>query len=348
MRVLFLTTNPASTVASTRYRISQYLPALSAAGHEAEVSTFYPDGPRTSSRAARFAAGLRTRALDAARAGSFDVVFIHREVLPFAWNHVVNVLPRRVPVVFDFDDAVFLAGSGDRRPSLPRSTRRLVERADWVLAGNEFLASYARRSHARVEILPTVVDTEIYRPAPRAHEVPLVGWIGSPTTSPYVQSILPMLDELGRTHRFRLRIVGGATPPSMSHVEVESPRWSAETEAAMFSDLDVGIYPLPNDIWVLGKCGFKAIQYMASGVSCVVSPFGPVREIVRDGVDGLWAERPEEFVRAVGRLLEDPALRARMGREGRTRAIAEYSLARTAPAFIASLERAVELAARRA
>lgn len=337
-----LTTNPARTVASTRYRLSQYVPSLEAAGHRVDLSTFYPDR-KGGSRAVRFLRGLASRTADVVRAARYDVAVVHRELLPYGWNQLSGLVRRRVPFVFDYDDAVFLAETSRLRPSSYGSTRRLVDSAELVFAGNEFLASYARRTQSRVHVLPTVVDTDVYRPSAKSQDrIPVIGWIGSGSTTPYFLPLLPVLDELARTHRFRLRVVGAPSLPRLRNLEIEQPRWSADTEASMFADLDIGLYPLPNHLWVLGKCGFKAIQYMACGVPCVVSPYGVVRDICRDGVDGLWATRPSDYAAALATLVGSPELRAQMGARGRERIVQSYSLRSTAPVFEAGLRAAAE------
>lgn len=346
MKVHVLATNPASTEASTRYRIVQYFPALRAAGHCPSLSTFFQD-VRHPGRLARIADGLLRRAADVSKAASFDVSIIHRELLPHSWNHAVSLLARRCPVVFDFDDTVFLqTRSGWRRAfSFPESTHRLVAAATVVFAGNEYLAEFARRFSHHVEVLPTVVDTEVYGPArSRGAGVPLVGWVGSPTTARYLEPILPILDALARQYRFRLRIVGTGRAIRLNNVEVESPPWNAASEPGLFQQLDIGLYPLEDDPWTRGKCGFKAIQYMACGVPSVVSPVGVVRQIVRDGVDGLWATTPEQWHRALADLLANGEARTRMGADGRTRIESLYSLAAMAPRFVAGLERAASAA----
>jgi glycosyltransferase involved in cell wall biosynthesis len=346
MRVLFLATN-AETEASTRYRVLQYFPSLRAAGHEPELVTFFPAQasslPRPFGKAARVASGLARRALAWARLGRYDLVVIHRELLPFGWNQAAGLFARRVPVVYDFDDAVWVPGLGGptSRLATPGTTRRLVELASRVFAGNAYLAGYARESHDRVDVIPTVVDTASYRPAAATRaprEVPVVGWIGSPTTARYLEPLLPLLDELARTVRFRLRVIGAGRPLALARVEVETPPWRLDGEAELFADLDVGLYPLSDDAWSRGKCGFKAIQYMASGVASVVSPVGVVREIARDGVDALWAESAADWKAALARLISDAAERTRLGAAGRARAQAAYSLASVAPRFIAGLE----------
>lgn len=341
MKVLFLATNSPMLEAGTRYRVAQYLDRLRAAGHSATLHTFFPaHGGRSWKRTAR---GLIERSRDIARAHEYDLTFVYRELMPHGINHAIPLIAAQAPYVFDFDDSVFLPTQKGWRGliSSPASTSKVVAGAKVVFAGNAYLANYAKQFSDRVEVLPTVVDTARYRPIDKPERrVPLIGWIGSYTTAPYLDRLLPMLDALAKDAAFKLRIVGSPRTVRLQNVDVECPPWSAATEHTFFQDLDLGLYPLTDDAWSRGKCGFKAIQYMACEVPSVVSPVGVVREIVRDDIDGLWASSLEEWREAIIRLLQDAQLRSDMGKSGRARVEKYYSLASTAPRFISGLERA--------
>jgi glycosyltransferase involved in cell wall biosynthesis len=76
---------------------------------------------------------------------------------------------------------------------------------------------------------------------------------------------------------------------------------------------------------------------MAAGVPAVASPVGVNRAIIRHGENGLLADTPEEWAGGLARLIEDAALRARLGQAARRTVEAEYSLARCSEAFVAVL-----------
>jgi glycosyltransferase involved in cell wall biosynthesis len=344
MRILFLTTNPALE-ASTRYRVLQYFPALRRAGHQPEVASFFEDwagsGPGRLARARRVARGLWRRVRSLRHVEDYDVVVVHRELLPYCFNYPVGLVTRRRPLVFDFDDAVWLAPPSTKRSIAPRSsTALLVKHAASVLAGNSYLAEYARRLNSSVEVIPTVVDTSVYHPGDRPPEdPPVIGWIGSPTTVGYLDPIVGVLEDLARSFRFRFRVIGAELRRAPSGVPLEIRPWTADDEADQFRDLDIGIYPLPDDRWTRGKCGLKAIQYLASGVAAVVSPVGVVQEIVENERTGLWATSATTWRKNLGDLLADPQARRRLGGAGRLRIQGEYSLAAWAPRVIERLEK---------
>lgn len=210
-----------------------------------------------------------------------------------------------------------------------------------------------------VIVFPTVVDTERFRPPERvvgdgggggqvvervrggeAEElgvrpvgparavgrVPVVGWVGTHTTLPYLTNLYPVLEEVGRRLRFRLFVVANRCPPAPGGVEMEFAAWRKEEEVSYFHAMDVGLYPLVEDAWAVGKCGLKAIQYLACGVPCVASPVGVLPEMVRAGETGLLARTAGEWVDALERLLADGELRARMGAAGRALVVERYSV----------------------
>ncbi len=96
--------------------------------------------------------------------------------------------------------------------------------------------------------------------------------------------------------------------------------------------------PLPDTPWAHGKCGLKAIQYLAAGIPAVCSPVGAAPEIVRHDHEGRLAGTPGEWEAALHALLDDPALRARLGAAGRARAEERYSVRANAPRLAAALE----------
>ena len=61
----------------------------------------------------------------------------------------------------------------------------------------------------------------------------------------------------------------------------------------------------------------KALQFMATGRPVVVSPVGIELPVVRDGVNGLLARSTDDWVTALKRLADGPALRNRLGTAAR-------------------------------
>jgi glycosyltransferase involved in cell wall biosynthesis len=321
---------------------------------------FYALGP--AARAARLAAaatGALSRLGRLLGAGGFDVVVVHRDLLPRGNRMALRLLERaKVPWVFDFDDAIYLAprdyvdaGEPSReRMALgkdPSEIEAIVAGAAIVLAGNETIAAWARARCRDVRVQPTPVDTDVFRPPLRPEALGaagVVGWVGSPTAAYCIRSLRAALGRLGHRRRYSLHVVGAGEPIDVPGVKCVERAWTLDDEPDEYRALTVGLYPLPDNDWTRGKCGYKALAYMASGAVPVVSPVGVNAEIVEHGVRGFHATSDDEWVEHVDRLLGDAELRAEMSVRGRAFVEAKFSVRALQEPFAAAL---LDAAARR-
>jgi hypothetical protein len=275
-----------------------------------------------------------------AQVRQFDLLWIHCEILPYLPGFIERLwMGQRVPIMLDYDDAIFHMYDADKRWAVRRVLGRklepLMRSAAAITPGNGYLADYARRLNDRVVIIPTVVDTDVYGPAVReANSTPVVGWIGSPSTWDYVEPILPELLPLLAESGAIFRAIG-AGPAAKKWRGIDVRDWSETTEVSEVQSMDIGIMPLPDERWARGKCGYKLIQYMACGLPVIASPVGVNTTIVREGVNGYLVENVAGWKAALTRMLASPNLRERLGAAGRTIAVAEYSLKTYAPRMVA-------------
>jgi glycosyltransferase involved in cell wall biosynthesis len=355
-RLLVLTPNPTSA-ASTRFRLEQFFPHLRAAGIEPLLRPFldeegfgvlYRRGA-TVSKLRTAAEALAGRAADVVRAAGAAAVLIHREaalVGPPVLEWLLARIERR-PIVFDLDDAVWVPYASPTYGAFlshllkaPGKIRFTLGAARSIIAGNPYIADYARAYNRHVEVIPTVVDTDQFRPAPSSRAVPVVGWIGTHSSLAYLRALVPALERLAARRTFRLRVVGATLDAPT--LPVDNVPWSLAREVENFQQLDVGLYPLVEDAWALGKSGFKAVQYMACGVPVVASPVGVTRDMIRDGDNGFLAADDDAWVERLSALLDDAALRRRLGEAGRADAVARWSMATHAPRFVELMRAATE------
>jgi glycosyltransferase involved in cell wall biosynthesis len=351
MKVLLLAKYGARA-ASTRHRFLQYFPALKEAGIDVTMSVLlddqYLEQKLDAARVSVWsvAQGFARRVRDLIDAGAFDVIVVHCEIFPYLPAWVERLLGwRNIPYIVDFDDAIFHNYDQHRsrlvRHLLGHKFARALAGSALVIAGNEYLASYARQWNDRVETLPTVVDMERYRPQrrERATDSFTIGWMGSPSTAPYLSEIEMALRRFFSSHAGRLVLVGSGAVP-LSGLPLEVHRWSEAKELEELIDFDVGIMPLPDTPWTRGKCGFKLVQYMAVGLPVVASPVGVNSTIVEHGVEGYLASSSADWLKAFVTLAEDRSLGRAMGDTGRVKIERQYSLQATAPRLVALLKEA--------
>ena len=352
-RILALATNP-ETGASTRFRVLQWASELRQAGFALSLEAFFSEPGavtiyqpgRWLSKAAHLVSGTCRRFISLAGvAQRAEILFIHREIFPLGRRVFLNAIERFPgPVIYDYDDAMFLPQRFGRgwlaRLEDLETPRRVMALSDVVLAGNTFLADYARQYARHVVYLPTCIDTGRFSPQPkvRAAGQPLVvGWIGSHSTAKYLQGLRPVLERVARDIPFHLYVVGSPYALSFNGVEIEQVQWSLHREVDDFGRCDVGLYPLWDDGWAQGKCGFKAIEFMACGVPVIATAVGANRDIIQDGVNGYLASTEPEWVEKLKRLLLDADLRQRFGYAGRSTVEERYSLTAHALTLITAL-----------
>jgi glycosyltransferase involved in cell wall biosynthesis len=323
--------------ASSRVRFLQYLPHLARHGvqvtvqpllTDAYLERLYRDGTR--SPAAVAAACLR-RLFALIPASHVDIVWLQREVLPFAPLSWEKRLLAGRKLVVDFDDAHHLyyksRGGAWAQALYGDKIEGLMRHADAVTVGNRTLADVAQAAGARaVHVIPSAVD--VSRFAATAPAEPFtVGWIGTPMTAaeslPLLQAPLArFLRETGA----RCLLVG-VRPDQFPNLPAERLPWSEDAEGAQLARIAVGLCPLADTAWNRGKSGYKIIQYMAAARPSLVSPVGIAADLVDDGQTGFHCRTEDDWYRALMRLYRERDMRLAMGARARTLATTRYDTA---------------------
>lgn len=353
MRVLVLCPYPEGVAPSQRFKHEQYFDYLRAQGIEVTVSPFmtralwaivYEPG-RLPQKVLWTLVGYARRIVDLLRLPFYDGAFVSLHVTPIGtsfFERLARLASRRI--IYDIDDCIHL-GRTSSANGLVRwikgagKVHYLLRAADHVLAATPWLEEMARRSNANVTHISSTVRTDALRPADRPREGKVViGWSGSHSTAPYLRLIERVFARLWERHDWKLLVIGGRHF-RLAGRDVEYLPWRAETETADLQRMDVGVYPLPDDEWVLGKSSLKAIQYMSIGIPCVASALGTAPRAIEDGVTGFLVRSEDEWVERLERLLLDAELRRAMGARARERVERLFSVSATAPRYLEVFEK---------
>ncbi|MCA2978792.1 MAG: glycosyltransferase family 4 protein [Myxococcaceae bacterium] len=352
MRVLYFTDGPLSP--GSRFRCLQFFPWLERRGISCEVEFAYDE--RYNDVHDKPWAPLYKATGRLSRAGRLvferghDLLVLHKTTL------AVSGLPellgglRATPVVFDFDDAIYLGADGAPSAARARTFRQAVDSANHVIAGNEHLAQMTRAPW-KTTVVPTVVDTTTYVPSPvtRSAGDLVIGWMGTASNFAYLREVMPaVLRALEHLPRARLRVVSnGVLPEYAAHPLVEQWRWSAERELMALQSFDVGLMPLPDTEQTRGKCGFKMLQYMACGVPVVASAVGANPGLFAGSGAGLLVPAGGDWTAAVLELARrSPDERQALGAAGRMHVDAHFSVASVVERYAGLFERVMGAQAR--
>lgn len=341
-RILFIAAHRPDRSPSQRYRFEQYFDFLRSHGFYCELSyiinetddtIFYSPG-NILKKIAITLKSARIRLKDVARSDSFDIIFVQREAFMTGSSYFEKRFSRsKAKLVFDFDDSLWLLDTSNANKiwqwlKSSKKTGEIIACSHLVFAGNHFLGDYARRFNSNVKIVPTTIDTNLFRRKTPYRDTSCIciGWSGSHTTIKHFESGLPFLRTIKEKYgnRVQFRVMGDAGYVN-EELGITGIPWSSATEVDVLSGFDIGIMPLPDDQWVKGKCGLKGLSYMALEIPTIMSAVGVNTEIIQDGENGFLALSDEEWVEKLSLLIDSFELRKKMGSLARQTVEKNYS-----------------------
>lgn len=295
---------------STRFRIVQYEDYLAARG----VKLHY----------------IRRDAINAdtiRQLPDYDLVFNQKCLVSTALSRRIFSNSRRI--LFDFDDAIFTRpGKPYHWPTSIKVKRRLhlwLRRADMVTTSSQYLAAYASQYASRVTVLPMTVDTELWRPAEdRQRDETVIGWAGAPVNLPNLNRLEPVLGTiLDKYPAVRLAIFSGKRPDLQCRNDYYP--FEPGAEYGFIRNLDIGLLPLPDEPYTLGKSPIKAIQYLACAVPVVGEINGGAPAEIANASNSIAVRTEQEWLQALEKLIQDRELRQSLGAAGRRLVVEKHS-----------------------
>lgn len=338
--IIILAPYPYGQAPSQRFRFEQYAENLKKE-HSIEFHSFLSDSTwktiykegRTFSKIIGIKMSFIRRFFLLFKIASFDFVFIHREAAMigppiFEWI-IAKILRKKI--IYDFDDAIWLPNYSDSNAKFQRLKMywkvKYITKWSWkVTVGNAYLKEYASKYNSNVEIIPTTIDLiNVHNKKADHSQTPVkIGWTGTHTTSNYLQELIPVFEELAKKYTFEFIMISNHEPeykfPNLKFIQ-----WNKETEIEDLSQIQIGIMPLKDDEWALGKCGFKGLQYMALNMAAVLSPVGVNKTIVQHSKNGYLCSELTEWKTTLESLIENPELRKNIGESGYKTILEAYS-----------------------
>ena len=328
MNILVLASNPPDTSPGSRFRIEQWARILTAQGFKFTYVPFdderlyrvlYSRGKFLAKVSGMMRGVLRRIAL-LRHVEEYDAVFLFQEASRIGPALFERIIAAKRPIVLDFCDPIYLPPPADatgnqhfRFLKFVNKTETICKLSSRVVVGNEELAAYARRFNPCVTVVPITIDMDEYTPRrSRADGPAVIGWTGSYSTVPHLETVRSALEKLGGIRKFEMRVMG-TDSFAIAGVPTSAEPWRSEREVPFLHQCDIGIMPLPDDPWVKLRSHLKVRQFMAVGVPCVASPVGIIPELIQDGVNGFLASTEREWIEKLSKLIDDPALRNRMG-----------------------------------
>ena len=275
----------------------------------------------------------RKRIIDLFNANKYDLIVIYREALPTRSTFFEKFIAKKnIPVVFDFDDAIWVKDVSEVNKKISwlkdeRKIERLIPLCNHITCGNKYLADYALKYNQNVTIIPSTVDTTLYKPLEKQKNgVVKIGWVGSHTTIKHFELITNVFKQLKNKYKELVDfVVIGDENYKNDELNIHGLKWENEQEVNLFNSFDIGVMPLPDNEWTKGKCGMKGLLYMSVGIPTVMSDVGMNKDIINHGKNGFLATGEEQWIHVLSELIDDAGLREKVGASGRETVVKYYS-----------------------
>ncbi len=357
-KVLILCLHRPDRSPSQRFRFEQYLPYLQTQGYtfdfsyllnEKDDKAFYQPG-KYFQKAGIVIKSVWKRWREVKHAGRYDLVFVQREAFMLGTAWFEKNIGKRVPMIFDFDDSIWLheVSKANQRFAFLKNaakTSEIIKPSALVIAGNEFLANYARQFNPSVTVIPTTIDTDVYQPQPGAGKTRIcIGWSGSFSTVKHFKLAIPALSKVKEKYgdKIYFKIIGDSQY-YCEELQTQGVRWNKQTEIEDLSEIDIGIMPLPDDEWSKGKCGLKGLQYMALAIPTLMSPVGVNTEIIQHGKNGFLVNTQKEWSDTLSLLIENTEKRNIVGEAGRQTVLEKYAVNAWKERYLQVFERTLKI-----
>lgn len=343
-KILFLSPYPENKAPSQRLKYEQYFSVFKESGYEITTNSFvseklwnilYESGHFTK-KLIYIILGYVNRVSILFHLKKYDIVFVHLWVTPIGppfFERMVCLLAKKL--VYDIDDMVFLGHSSDANKfwqNLKGKSKMiyLMKKANHVITCTPKLDDFVKHFNQNTTDISSTVDTKTrYKPInnyKNDHQL-VLGWSGSHSTSKYLYLLSDVFKNLASKYDFKLIVMGDSTF-NIDSVNIEALEWKESIEINMLQKFDIGLYPLPDEEWVYGKSGLKAIQYMALGIPTVATALGANFRIIENKQNG-YLIKPNDYQEwevKIEKLFNDAELRKKLGTAARKTIVTKYSI----------------------
>lgn len=353
-KILVLCPSPQGTNPGQRLKYEQYFKSWADAGYDVTVSSFQtPRFWKVIYQPGHFPEkifwtlfGYARRIFDLFRIPFYDGVYIFLWVTPLGppvMEYLVSFLARHL--VYDIDDMVFLGDSSSANRWIARlkGTKKMIvlmQKADHVIVCTPKLDEFVSKYNPHRTDISSTFNTDRFVPVVgyERNEVTTIGWTGSHSTVKYLHLLDNVFREVAKQRRIKLRVISNSVY-ECEGVDVENIAWTEDKEISDLHAMEIGVYPIPKEEWVLGKSGCKAITYMSCAIPAIATAYGTNYRVIENGVDGLLVDNTDkEWVNAIIKLIDDVELRKRIGLKGREKVVKEFSIRANEGKYLAAFK----------
>jgi len=253
----------------------------------------------------------------------YDVVYLFLWGTPFFDTLFERILQyRKKKLIYDIEDNVFIIKKNEINPFVHylKSTNKikfLIKSADYIITSSvdlkKICAKISNKNNCKF-IPPTIFniikkENLIFK----NKEIITLGWTGTFSSITYLSIVENVISDLSLKYKVKLLIISNSKYEN-KNFETINIQWNKKNELKDLLKIDIGLYPVIDEHWAVGKSGLKALQYMALGIPTIASNVGSNKLIIKNDFDGFLVNNNyESWYRAMEILINDLEKRKTFG-----------------------------------
>jgi len=252
------------------------------------------------------------------KSNSFDAIWLSRQLI-IGHPPLVELVIKK-PLIYDIDDAVFLTSFFAKK-----QVEYISKRSNIIFAANDYLANYLSQYSDSIHVIPTTVDTDLFRPVIKESSIDTqktvtIGWSGTSSSYKYFYDLEDTFENLSNKFKnVKFVFVSDRFPYELKKISkfIKFIKWKEEIDATSIQKFDIGIMPINNDEWCKGKGAYKMMLYSSCGIPVVVSPVGENKKILKSANVGFGPVDKDDWYSALETLILSKSDRDNFGSNGR-------------------------------
>lgn len=267
-------------------------------------------------------------------------IVIMQQVAGELWEQkILDLREQGIRVLYEIDDYLPAIAEARGHLAADKYTQDLCDShhqcmavCDGLVTTTEWVADQYRPINPNVWLCPNGIEIERYSKfiiPPR--DTVNIGWAGGTGHDEAMQPLLPMLADLMDADEEIIFVTigepyGWQMPERLRTRCLSIPFSSVENFPSVMTNIDIAMAPAGRSDFFKAKSDLRWLEASAMGIPSVLDPF-VYRDVV-DGETGLLASTPDEFHIALGLLLDDHNLRAKISANAREYVSRERSISR--------------------
>lgn len=264
-----------------------------------------------------------------------DILYIQCLYAPDAYQFYVSWKEKKKKIILDFDDdyinipeespeqteIIDKNGNVYKFPANMRSlyVQMFIQLADIVTVTTPTLKNLYKHWAKDIRVIPNCVSEEMCRDYPKKNNTKIrILWTGSRSHFPDLQLIKKPLREIVNKYENKIELHFQG-PLDFKNIFSDLPIVCHEGVGfASYLDMiqeinpDIALGPLKSNFFNAAKSNLKYSQMTLMEAAFIGSKFGPYKDCIDDGVDGLLASSSDDWFKCLSKLIENEALRKKL------------------------------------